>query len=85
MKTSITCCLMAFCFCSLAAGTEVDGEAALKAQLPEIFAKAAAHYKALDAAATASLPLLWMLVMFFSALKLLITAKPESTSLSMPV
>ena len=43
---------MAFGFCSLAAGTEVGGEAALKAQLPEIFAKAAAHYKALDAAAT---------------------------------
>ena len=38
--------------CSLAAGAEVCGEAALKAQLPEIFSKAAAHYKALDAVAT---------------------------------
>ena len=42
---------MAFGLCFLATGTEVDGEAALKAQLPEIFTKAAAHYKALDAMA----------------------------------
>ena len=52
MKTNIACCLTALGLCTLAAGAEVGGEAALKAQLPEIFAKAAAHYKALDAMAT---------------------------------
>ena len=36
----------------LAAALAVPGEAELKAQLPGIFAKSAAHYKALDAAAT---------------------------------
>ena len=35
-----------------AAGAEAADEAALKARLPEIFAKCAAHYRALDAAAT---------------------------------
>ena len=35
-----------------AAALAVPGEAELKAQLPGIFAKSAAHYKALDAAAT---------------------------------
>ena len=39
-------------FCSLAVGAEVCGEAALKAQLPGIFSRAAAHYKELDAMAT---------------------------------
>ena len=36
----------------LATALVVSGEAELKARLPEIFAKSAAHYKALDAAAT---------------------------------
>ena len=36
----------------LTVGAEVCGEAALKGQLPSIFAKCAAHYRALDAAAT---------------------------------
>ena len=36
----------------LAAALTVSGEAELRARLPEIFAKSAAHYKALDAAAT---------------------------------
>ena len=36
----------------LAAALAVPGEAELKARLPDIFAKSAAHYKALDAAAT---------------------------------
>ena len=36
----------------LAAALAVPGEAELKAQPPDIFAKSAAHYKALDAAAT---------------------------------
>ena len=35
----------------LAAALAVPGEGELKAKLPEIFAKSAAHYKALDAAA----------------------------------
>ena len=35
-----------------AAALAVPGEAELKARLPDIFAKSAAHYKALDAAAT---------------------------------
>ena len=36
----------------LAAALTVPGEAELKARLPDIFAKSAAHYRALDAAAT---------------------------------
>ena len=36
----------------LAAALTVPGEAELMARLPEVFAKSAAHYKALDAAAT---------------------------------
>ena len=40
----------------LAAALAVPGEAELKARLPDIFAKSAAHYKSLDAAAT---PLMW--------------------------
>ena len=36
----------------LAAALAVPGEAELKARLPDIFAKSAAHYRALDAAAT---------------------------------
>ena len=36
----------------LAAALAVSGEAELKARLPDIFAKSAAHYKALDAAVT---------------------------------
>jgi len=36
----------------LAAVLAVPGEAELKARLPDIFAKSAAHYRALDAAAT---------------------------------
>ena len=36
----------------LAAALTVPGEAELKARLPEVFAKSAAHYRALDAAAT---------------------------------
>ena len=36
----------------LAAAQAVPGEAELKARLPEIFTESAAHYKALDAAAT---------------------------------
>lgn len=41
---------LAFCYCAEAA--RIDG---LKAKLPEIFAKSAAHYKALDAATAISL------------------------------
>ena len=37
---------------AVAAGAGTDNEAELRAKLPEIFAKSAAHYKALDAAAT---------------------------------
>ena len=36
----------------LAAALAVPGEAELKARLPDVFAKSAAHYRALDAAAT---------------------------------
>lgn len=36
----------------LAAGAEVCGESLLKDRIPEIFAKAAAHYRAIDAMAT---------------------------------
>ncbi|MBO7683499.1 MAG: glycoside hydrolase family 88 protein [Kiritimatiellae bacterium] len=37
---------------AFAAGAGTDGEAELRAKLPEIFAKSAAHYRALDAEAT---------------------------------
>ena len=49
MKRSLLAVGSAFVFCCVAEGS---GIAELKSKLPEIFAKSAAHYKALDAAAT---------------------------------
>lgn len=43
---------MIACKLIMAAALAVPGEAELKAKLPEVFAKAAAHYRALDAAVT---------------------------------
>ena len=50
MKKSLLAASAFWAFCCVAEGTEL---ARLKSKLPEIFAKSAAHYKALDAAATA--------------------------------
>ena len=53
MKNKIgTMILAAAAVAATGAFAKDDAEAALKARLPEIFAKAAAHYRALDAAAT---------------------------------
>lgn len=50
MKFAFAC--VAALAASVSAGADRTGEAALKARLPEMFAKCAAHYRALDAAAT---------------------------------
>ena len=51
MKQGIIVCAAAVAMCA-AAGEREACEAELRAKLPDVFAKAAAHYKALDAAAT---------------------------------
>ena len=52
MKSRIMMVAAVAAFAAIGAFAKDDAEAALKARLPGIFAKAAAHYRALDAAAT---------------------------------
>ena len=51
MKAGMIVCAAAVAMCA-AAGEREARETELRAKLPDVFAKAAAHYKALDAAAT---------------------------------